>query len=427
MATMEIGFLLVLLGAALLRPSRARGAAALAAASVGIALAGLRAGPSSTTALDRAAVAGLPAGFVAVDAGLVALGVVLGAWSAVLALRGPRLGGAAAAAAVAAGVAGQAWAGRALLAGAPIRLVVVAMVAIASVGLLLLLVGRFLRLPPGRDESEAARPLAGAAGLLAGALVAAAGPHVAFVFAGVILGVWSSHLQRRSAGGPTVPVAPLLALLLLPAWWLMATIAGGEGLRIAAVGSLPFSPAAERILAPLILAAAWGTAGLWPLHRQVPGALAAPLGALLLARVAIPAVPDGLELWRPLAMPLVVVGIWHAALGGRRAAMAVGLAWVGLLAATRPGLLGAGLLLAGAVAIQLLGGRDDALPRPTAVARFLSLLAMGWGALLAVAAGLGAEVVYTVLAAAGLVAALGRRNGAQAMTASARSATPPSA
>jgi hypothetical protein len=126
-------------------------------------------------------------------------------------------------------------------------------------------------------------------------------------------------------------------------------------------------------------------------------------------------------------MPLVVAGIWHAALSGRRAAMAVGLAWVGLLAATRPGLLGAGLLLSGAVAIQLLGERADALPGPTAVARLLSLLAMGWGALLAVAAGLGAEVVYTVLAAAGLVAALGRLNGTQAMTASARSATPPSA
>jgi hypothetical protein len=292
--------------------------------------------------------------------------------------------------------------------------VLVALMAVAGVGLLLLLGGRLVRLPPGPDEATTGGPVAGVAGLLVGALAAAVGPHVALVFAGVILGVWSGRLQGRLAGRPTVPVAPLLALLLLPAWWLMATIAGPEGLRVVVLGSLPFSPAAERLLAPLMLAAGWATAGLWPLHRQLPGVLVAPLGALLLARIAVPAVPGGLEDWRPLAMPVVVAGIWHAAVSGRRSSLAVGLAWVGLLAATREGFLGAGLLLAGALVMELLAGTAGDLPRPAAVARLLSLLAMGWGVLLAGEAGLQAEVVYTMLAVAGLVAALGVRAGQRA-------------
>jgi hypothetical protein len=54
-------------------------------------------------------------------------------------------------------------------------------------------------------------------------------------------------------------------------------------------------------------------------------------------------------------------------------------------------------------------------------------LVVGTGALLAITGGLRTEVVYSVLAAAALVAGAGRQPPAQASTASAPSATAPSA
>jgi hypothetical protein len=200
----------------------------------------------------------------------------------------------------------------------------------------------------------------------------------------------------------------MLTLLLLPAWWLLAAIAGPEGLAVGALPVLPISPAAEQLLAPILLVAAWSTAGLWPLHRQVPAALLAPVGALLLARVAVPAVPAGLEHWRPLAMPLIVLGIWHAALSGRLAAVAVGLAWVGLLGASRAGLTGAALLLAGALMLELATYSGKRFRSWKPAARVVSALVAGAGSLVAIESGLHAEVVYTVLAVGGVVVAAGR-------------------
>jgi hypothetical protein len=207
----------------------------------------------------------------------------------------------------------------------------------------------------------------------------------------------------------------------------MATIAGPEGLGLGGLASVPFSPAAERVLAIPLLTAAWAVAGLWPLHRQLPGALVAPVGAFLLARVAIPAVPSGLEHWRPLAMPFIVAGVWHAALSGRLTRVAVGMAWVGLLAPSRLGLVGAALLLAAGLAVELVE-RVSALRagRLAPAAQAIPLIAFGWGALLAVGAGLQGEVVYTALAVAALVALCGRP-WPQAITASAPRTTSPSA
>jgi hypothetical protein len=124
--------------------------------------------------------------------------------------------------------------------------------------------------------------------------------------------------------------------------------------------------------------------------------------------VAVPAVPAGLEHWRPLAMPLIVLGIWHAALSGRLAAVAVGLAWVGLLGASRAGLTGAALLLAGALTLELAGDSGERFRSWKPAVRVVSALAAGAGALLAIESGLRAEVVYTVLAVGGVVLAAGR-------------------
>ena len=121
-----------------------------------------------------------------------------------------------------------------------------------------------------------------AAAILAGAAATALGPHVAVVFLGVIVAAWSAYFLFHPRGGRPAPVTPALTLLLAPAYWLLATIAGPEGLSIAALPLVPLSPAAESLVAPALLLVGWSVAGLWPLHRQVPGALVAPLGALLL-------------------------------------------------------------------------------------------------------------------------------------------------
>jgi hypothetical protein len=401
MSFLEPGFFLVVLGAALLPDVAARASvlATVAAAAAGLAIAALTAGATP-----------LPAGFLAVDGALLVLAIVTALGSALLARREQHRGARAriAVGALLAGAVGLGWGGRRAIVAAPTGALLLAAVVLTAVGAGFFLVGRVVRLPSAADDGSPSGRLPAAAVLLAGAVATAAGPHLSVVVMGVIVAAWSGWLLRRGAGGPSLPLAPMLTLLLLPAWWLMATIAGPEGLAVGTLPVLPISPAAERILAPIFLVAAWATAGLWPLHRQVPAALLAPVGALLLARAAIPAMPDGLEHWRPLAMPLIVLGIWHAALSGRVTGVAVGLAWVGLLGGSRTGLTGASLLLAGALTLELATHAGERFRSFKPAARLAFALAAGAGAVLAVDAGLRAEVVYTVLAVGGVVAAAGR-------------------
>src|SRR6185437_11509632 len=255
----------------------------------------------------------------------------------------------------------------------------------------------------GMDATTVRRAAIG--GVAAGGLATAAGPHLAVVLMGVMVAAWSAYALRRSAGRPPVPLAPLLTLGLVPAWWLLATIAGPDGLHMGALSAIPASPAAERLLAIPLLLAGWALAGLWPLQRQVPGELVAGIGVLLMVRVAIPVVPDGLEHWRPLAMPLIAAGTWHAALSLRRLLVAVGVAWVGLLGPGRDGTVAAALLLATALLAVLLSWRAIRSPLLARVAAAVTALGFGSGALLAIESGLHAEVVYTVLAAGAVVAA----------------------
>jgi hypothetical protein len=140
--------------------------------------------------------------------------------------------------------------------------------------------------------------------------------------------------------------------------------------------------------------------------------------------VALPAFPDGLEHWRALVMPLVLVGGLHGVLTGNRSEALTALAWVGLAAARVQGEAGAGLVLVGAL-LLVAGERLGA--RVQVVARLVGALAIGAGALLVTEAGLRTEVVYTVCAVAGLVLAVGRWSSAQASTASAVRATSPRA
>ena len=243
----------------------------------------------------------------------------------------------------------------------------------------------------------------------------------------MIVAGWAGYFLQRAAGGSRVPAAATLTLLLLPAWWLMATVAGAEGLSAGSLGVLPLSPAAERLLAPALLLAGWALAGLWPLHRQMPGPLTAPVGALLVARVAVPAVPEGLAHWQALAMPLVVAGVWHAALTRRWALIAVGLAWVGLLAPGGRGLTGAGLLLAAALLLELaepIGGSD---PSRATLLRLVTGLAAAEGHCWRSRPRCAARWCTRWSPPAAAAVAAGRALGRQASTASEPRTTVPSA
>ena len=415
----HLGFLLVVLAAALLPAGRGRVLAAAGAVSAGLALAGLGAGP-------EAPVTALPAGFLAVEGALLAVGAVLAIAAGVVGIRPGRGSGRTqlgAAASALGGLGVGLSAAPYLRFAAPLALLA-AVVTTAGLGLILIRAGHRLGRSSGSSERFPASPKRLAA-VTAGALLATVSPWVDPIFLGAMLTAAGGWAAARENGPRRLPVAPALTLLvLIPAWWLMRTIAGPEGLATVSLPDLPWSPAAERLLGALLLLGAWSISGLWPLQRQQPAVLTAPMAALLMARVAIPAFPDGLEHWRALALPLGLIGLWHGVVTGSRGEALVGLAWIGLATATIPGQAGAGLLLVGAL-IFVLAERVTA--RIEAVLRPIAALAVGAGALLVTEAGLGTEVVYTVSAVAALVAAAGRPSPAQASTASELSATAPRA
>jgi len=411
-------FLALVLAAPLLPPGRGRALAAVGAIAAGLALAGLHAG-------IEVPAAALPTAFLAVQSALFAGGAILGIAAAVegsLAARGSRARLAGAGLAAVGGIGVGLSATRYLRASALVPLVFGGL-AMGAIGLALLWAGTRLRPSSGPSDDLLTRP----AGLIAigtGALMAAASPWSGPILLGAVLAAAGGWMCARSRDARRLPLAPALTLALAPAWWLMRTIAGPEGLATASLPDLPWSPAAEQLLGALLLLAAWAMSGLWPLHREEPSLLTSPVAALLIARVALPAFPDGLDHWRALVMPLVLIGGLHGVLTGHRSEALTALAWVGLAAATAQGEVGAGLVLVGALILEAgerLGTRVDV------VARLIAALAIGTGALLVTEAGLRTEVVYTVCAVAGLVVAAGRWTSAQASTASAVHATSPRA
>jgi hypothetical protein len=229
--------------------------------------------------------------------------------------------------------------------------------------------------------------------------VAAAG-HIAVLITGAIVTAWSAWLALPPSSRPW-PVVPLTASLLLAAGlWLVTTIAGSEGLSLAAVPWLPLSPPAERLLAAWLLGAAWAFSGLWPLRQPVDGVLTAPVGASLIVRLGAPAAAAGLEHWRAAAVPLVLLGLWHAAVTRRLTALAIGGAFLGVASVRPAGVSGAGWLLACAAGLELqrLLSAETA-RRLEPVVRMLLAFAAAWGAQQVLTAGLETEVVYSVFAA----------------------------
>ncbi|HTG51149.1 MAG TPA: hypothetical protein VL915_11700, partial [Gemmatimonadales bacterium] len=231
---------------------------------------------------------------------------------------------------------------------------------------------------------------------IAGIVATLAGPHVVVVLGGVLVATWAAWLASHRPGARPLPVAPTLTLVLIPAGWLLVTIAGPVGLGIAALPQVPLSPAAELLLAPALLLAAWATAGLWPLQRQLPGALVAPAGALLLARIAHPLVRDGLEYWRPLTVPLLVLGLWHAASWSRWPLVIAGAAILAVAGGTPVPTAGCAALLALSIALELRSAMDLAPPR-TILVRAASWPPATIAGVMVLEEVLRGEVVYSTL------------------------------
>jgi hypothetical protein len=358
-----------------------------------------------------------PRTFLAVNAGLLGLGIVV--CLAALARSGWRARGAGLIGPLAGGSGGLLVAvevGRSLMpAGVGRALVVAALVAVGVGWAWLDGRARPANNIRRREPAPPAAPAARCPGLLLlvlGALAVGVGGHIGVLLIGAAVSGWGAWLALPRSVRPR-PYAPMLLLALLGvALWLMSTIAGPEGLALSALPSLPLSPAAERLAALLLAGAIWILSGLWPWRQPADGALTAPIGAWLLVRLGLPAVPAGLEHWRPALFPLLVVGIWYAGLSRRSTSVAAGGAVLGLASLEPHGIAGAGWLLASAIALELwrLRGRPEADPAARLIRAGVALFA-GWGALGVLTGGLRTEVVYTVLAAAGAAAGLAATGG----------------
>jgi hypothetical protein len=381
-------------GAALPRPAERRLAGwgllayALGAASVSVAASG------DVRLTDL----GTPS--VAVDGGLQLLGALLllaaglRAWT----LRPPTR---VAAALVAGASVLLGWQARPVLAAGGVAAdAAAALIGIGAAVVLALVVRGIAAVPPLRGlvsravvpANAVTRPAAALA--VAGAAAAVLGPSAWIVIAGALCAAGAPAVGRRR-----VPVLALIAAAgLLPALWFMHTVAGPVGLRVATIGDVPFSPAAETLVAPILALGAFGFFGIWPLGRWGSTALV-PVGVALIVRLGA-GVPSGLEAWQTVLVPLGVLAVWHAALTADPDEAVASWAW---LAAVSGGNLGAILLAAAApalaaapVVVRRAGARAGTWTRRAAWG------VAGAGGVLALESLLRAQVVYAVLAAIAL-------------------------
>ncbi len=434
-AIASLGWLALALGASLLGGDRERRLAAAGLLILGLGLAAWRAG-ANDPAGPLPPPAGLGEGFLVVNGGLLILGLGLVLWAAATGCPGRRR--AVAILAIGPGVIVVARLSTELVVAAELLRALSAALALGLAGAIALVLargmaaagptralGRRLFSQPLRPELPATRRPGGwAVTLVVGAVAGAFGPHVAVVFLGATAAAWSAYLLFHPRGRRPAPLAPSVTLVLAPVYWLLATVAGPEGLSLVALPLVPLSPAAESLVAPALLLAGWSLAGLWPLHRQLPGALVGSIGALVIVRVALPLAPDGLEYWRPLAVPLLLAGTWHAAALARWPLLAVGAGLLGVAGLTSTGASGAGWLLGAALVLEVCSMAN--LP-PTIIrlVRVAAWVAGAWGGLLVLEGGLRGEVVYSALGAAGLALIIGGGRP-QAMTARAPSTPAPS-
>lgn len=255
--------------------------------------------------------------------------------------------------------------------------------------------------PPGHPGLD---PL-----LLTGLIVAALSPHLIPVALGLCLGLVAAARGAVRAGRRRWLVLLTLGTGLCGvAVVLMLTILGPLGGQVSMLPAGPFSPPAERLLALLLLSGGLLLSGLPPLTRAPWRLTLAPFSGLLLVRVMMPGIPQGLADWQPLALLLLAGALITGALTRRWALVAVS-GGLGALWSGDPGGIWAGWVLLGWgwVADQVQGSnlaRGIALPP-----RWIGILFLppALAALPALEAVLRAEVLLATLAAVGTAAGFG--------------------
>ncbi len=232
-------------------------------------------------------------------------------------------------------------------------------------------------------------------------------PHLHLVVAGAFLAAVAAHLLWRAQGrGTPVPLLPLAMLPLLVFADRVGTIAGPVGLSLSALSGGPFSPAAQAWLLPWLLIPVWAWTGFWPLHGLVPAGAGRVVGGLLLWRLGVQLLPDGVLHWQPLAAAVIVVGMGHAAATRRISAGVLALAVFGLISRAPAGPHGGIWLLAFCAVLPFTRFWEPLLPPlPTRIVR-LAWLLPAWALLLVLRGGLSSQVLLTVLLAAGAAALL---------------------
>jgi hypothetical protein len=256
--------------------------------------------------------------------------------------------------------------------------------------------------------------------LLAGLLCTAYGPHLILVAAGIFVTLLSAAAATlRSRRVWWIGVIGFSGILFSAGCFLLFTILGPLGGRMMDLAAGPFSPPAERLLTILFGVGSLAIAGVFPFHRAPWRQSLSPLAALLLARVLLPAFPEGVGDWQAPAMLWLAAAVAVSALSGRWAAAMVAGALLGLWSGRPEGVDSAGILL-------LFGWLADAglLPPPRIFAVGRERWSGVWFAVpaagipLVLGATLRVQVLISVLALAAAVIALGlesrRRAGADA-------------
>jgi len=221
--------------------------------------------------------------------------------------------------------------------------------------------------------------LAGLAGAAA-AVALAVGP-AARVSADATTPTGAGVLRRRG-----MPL--LLSVFLLPSLWFALTVAGPGGMSLEGLRDAPFSPAAETLLAALLLPATLVLAGIWPFGPVARGPRLAPLGALLLLVAVRPVLGEGLDHWRSLYAGWLVLGAFVAA-GGADWPRLVACAGLFAIACDGESFAWAGTSLAViASLLSVAPGMHRLLPR-------VALLAAAACGIAALGVTLGIEVVYS--------------------------------
>jgi hypothetical protein len=106
--------------------------------------------------------------------------------------------------------------------------------------------------------------------------------------------------------------------------------------------------------------------------------------------------PDGIEYWRPLSVPLLVVGLWNAAAWGQWPVALAGFSFMGVAGGTPLPLAAFAALLATALALELTWTMNLS-PPLTALVRVAAWPVAAWAGVRVLQEVLLGEVVYTAL------------------------------